>query len=420
MFVESLAGNMKVALFLAGKSIARGNKWALGLTIAVMSLSFVNLIFTSSILSGVTTTMDEQLVDTTLANIIISPAEDRYYMEKASQVEARIRQVEGVAGVAAHLNSSAFIEHEWKEKQRQTDRGSSGTWEVIGIDPIQEASVTVIHSSIIEGSYLSEHDRDEIVVGIEIAGGDGAQSSEFLTLGGVKVGDELRLTYPNGVQREYTVKGIFRAREIMRADHLAFVTRQEMASVLGRDIFFDRATEILVSTLPGADDGLLIEEFKAMGIAGEIRNWREYGGAMRGTIATFEIIASLIGAIGLVVAAIVMFIVIYIAVLNRRRQIGILRAIGIRKSNIIASYLMQALLYASSGIGLGWLVVNFLMQPYFAYHPLDLPMGLVSLNVQLSTIWNSVAGLIAAAVLAGLIPAAAIMKQGIVKTIWGV
>ena len=43
---------------------------------------------------------------------------------------------------------------------------------------------------------------------------------------------------------------------------------------------------------------------------------------MRGVISTFEIVASLIGVIGLVVAAVVMFIVIYIGVINRKKQIG--------------------------------------------------------------------------------------------------
>lgn len=417
--MKAFIGDLKVALFLAFKSITRGNRWVPILLVLVMSFSFVNVIFASSILAGVMTTMDEQLVDTVLANVIISPEENEYYIDNVSGLEDRVRQIPGVAGVSSHLDDSVFIEYRWKEKERATDKGKSGTWRVIGIDPQQEAAVTTIHRHMIEGSYLDVNDRDEIVLGVEIAGGDSAQSASFLTLGGVEVGDKVRLTYSNGIQREYTVKGIFRAREMEQADSTAFVTRTEMASVLGREVFFDRASQILVKAEEGVDEDSLVRQLSSIGLKGEVRSWREYSGAMHSVVFTFRIIASLIGSIGLAVAAIVMFIVIYIAVVNKKREIGILRAIGIQRSAIIASYLTQAVVYAVFGVVFGWLAVRFLLQPYFVRYPLDLPIGLVSLAVQPLTVGSSTLGLIGSAILAGFIPAWFIMKQSIIKTIWG-
>lgn len=416
--IKSVMGNLAISFFLAFKSIVRGNRWVSILLVLVMSFSFVNLIFTSSTISGVMHTMDEQIINTMFSNVVISPGENKYYIDHVSQMEQKIEQVPGVAGVAAHLNNSAFIEHKWKEKDSPTDKGKGGTWEVIGIDPGQEANVTTIHSQIVEGSYLDDGDRDEIVLGTEIAGGDSAQTEPFLTLGGVRIGDKVRLTYHNGVQREYTVKGIFRSRDL-QADLLAFVTQKELASVMGRNVFYNRASQILVKAEPGVDENRLIEEFKALGIEGEIRSWQEYGGAIRGTISTFEIIGSLINAVGLIVAAIVMFIVIYINVISKRRQIGIMRAIGIARGTIIGSYLIQALFYAAFGVFLGWLAVRFLLLPYSVTNPLDLPIGLVSLTAQPLTMGTSTIGLILAAMLAGVVPAWAIMKQSIIKSIWG-
>ena len=72
-FVKSILGNVAIALFLAFKSITKGNRWVPVLLVLVMSFSFVNLIFTSSILNGVMNTMDKQLIDTTLSNVVISP-----------------------------------------------------------------------------------------------------------------------------------------------------------------------------------------------------------------------------------------------------------------------------------------------------------------------------------------------------------
>jgi len=412
-------GNLKLALFLAFKSIIKGNRWALVLIILVMSLSFANLLLTPSILSGVTNTLNRQQMDTLYGNIVVDPPPTEHYLSDVSLIEKQIEQIPGVTGVSAHLNSSAFIEYRWKEKDSPSDKGKSGTWSVIGIDPAREAKVTTIHEHIFQGSYLDSNDQDAIVLGVEIAGGDRAQTAEFLTLQGVQVGDEVRLTYPNGVQREYRVKGIFQAKEMTQADRLAFVTIQEMASVLGRQVYNDPASQILVRTGQGVTENQIIQEISSLGIDAEVRSWSEYGGAMGGIASSFDVIASLISTIGLVVAGIVMFIVIYINVINKRRQIGILRAIGIKRDVIIGSYLTQAIFYAILGIVFGGLIFGYGIQPYFELHPLDLPVGQVSLAVRTLTISSAVLGILIAAVLAGLIPVISITRQRIIQAIWG-
>ena len=412
-------GNLKLALFLAFKSIIKGNRWALVLIILVMSLSFTNLLLTPSILSGVTNTLNQQQIDTLYGNIVIDPPPTEHYLSRVSLIEKKIEQIPGITGVSTHLNSSAFIEYQWKEKDSPSDDGESGTWPVIGIDPAREVNVTTIHKHIIQGNYLDSNDRDEIVLGVEIAGGDRAQTAEFLTLQGVQVGDEVRLTYPNGVQREYRVKGIFQAKEMTQADRLAFVTIQEMASVLGRQVYNDRASQILARTEQGVTENQIIQEISSLGIDAEVRSWSDYGGAVGGIVSSFDVIASLIGTIGLVVAGIVMFIIIYINVINKRRQIGILRAIGIKRDVIIGSYLTQAIFYAILGIIFGGLIFGYGIQPYFEFHPLDLPLGQVSLAVRALTISTAVLGLLVAAVLAGLIPVISITRQRIIQAIWG-
>jgi putative ABC transport system permease protein len=417
--IDRTWGNLKTAMFLAFKSIFRGNRWSLVLIILVMSFSFVNLVFVSSIISGVMKTMDNQIIDAVFSHVIISPEEDEYYIDQVSDIEQKIEQLSDVAGIAPHLSTTAFIEYKWKEKVAQSDKGESGTWEIVGIEPQKEMQVTTIHECMIEGTYLDENDRDEIILGVEIAGGEDSANPEFLTLGNVQVGDKVRLTFPNGVQREYTVKGIFFAQEMMRADQLAFITNKEMVSALGRTTHSDKASQILVRAEEGVNETALINELKSLGINGEIRSWQEYGAAMRGGVSTFDIIGGLIGGVGLIVAAAVMFIVIYINALNKKRQIGILRAIGIPQNSTIISYLFQALFYVFVGIIVGWIIVQFGLQPYFLFRPLDTPFGAVSLYIELSTIIGSVTGLIIAAILSGLIPVLIIMRESIIKTIWG-
>ncbi len=412
-------GNFKLALFLAFKSIIKGNRWALVLLILVMAFSFVNLIFVSALISGIMTTMDNQMISYVYSNVVIGPREDKYYIEKSSRLEEKLRQIPGVASVTSRLDYSAFIEYQWKQKVSQKDKGKSGTWEVVGVDPEQEMQVTTLHNQLINGKYLDEYDRDQIILGMEIAGGLKARTADFLTLGGASVGDKVRLTYPNGVQREYTVKGIVYAREMQRADRMAIVTREELLSVLGRDIYLDRASQILVRAQDGADEAALIADIKATGIREQVNSWRDYGGGQSSVVSTFDVIGSLIGSVGLIVSATVMFIVIYINVLNKKRQIGILRAIGIPEIAIIGSYIFQAFFFAVAGTIVGWALVNFVLQPYFQFYPLDLPIGLVSLHVRTMALVGSALGLGTAGVLAGLIPSWTIMRQSIISVIWG-
>ncbi|MFW6055973.1 MAG: ABC transporter permease, partial [Chloroflexota bacterium] len=377
-------GDLKLAIFLAYKSVFKGNRWALALVVLVMALSFANLLLTPSIMLGVTDTLNRQQVETLYGNIVVDPPAEQYYLNRADKMVDSIEQVPGVAGAAARLDNSAFIEYEWLDKATSSDKGKGGTWPVIGVDPGHESNVTTIPQRITQGSYLDASDRDSIVIGIGIAGGNGSETAEFQTLQGVRVGDAVRVTYPNGVQREYTVKGIFHARE-SRVDRTAFVTRVEMASVMGRAVYSDRASQILVSIYQSDNESMIIEDMSALGLDAQVRSWTEHGEAAGGIISSFEIVAGLIGGIGLVVAGVVMFIVIYINVIHSRRHIGILRAIGIKKSIIVGSYLTQALFYASAGIVLGGLAFGFGLQVYFERNPLDLSIGHVSLALQAST-----------------------------------
>ncbi len=411
-------GDLKLAVFLAWKSIFKGSRWALVLIVMVMSLSFANLLLTPSILLGVNDTINRQQVETAYGDIVVDPPPEDYYLKGAGEIVQSIAQVPGVAGVAPRLTGSGLIEYEWREKDSVLDRGKSGNWSVTGVDPALEPGVTTVSRNIIAGSYLEPGDRDSVVLGVEIAGGDKAATAEFQTLDGVTVGGKVRITYAGGIQREYTVKGIFYARE-SRTDRTAFVTLDEMASILGRTAYSDRASQILVTVDDSASADDVIAAVQSLGIDGEVRSWQEYSGPMGGVLSSFAVIAGLISGIGLVVAGIVMFIVIYINVIHSRRHIGILRAIGIKRDVIIGSYLAQALFYAAAGIVLGGLAFKFGVQTYFDYHPLDLSIGLVKLALQPATVTSAVAGLLAAGVLAGLVPVLNITRQGIIHAIWG-
>lgn len=404
--------SQKISFFLAYKSITKGNKGTLALTVLIMILAFVNLVFISSIFLGIITTMNEGAIENQFGNIIIEPETDENYIKQVKHIQSLIDSTPGVVGSAAHYIMGAIESYD-ENKDGKDIKSTSRP--ICSINPENEKRVTKIHQSMVAGEYLEKYDRNKIILGREVSGGYGA-TFEKESLGGVEVGDELNVLFSNGVQREYKIKGIFSTKNI-GSDERIFITEKEMESVLS---LHNRATEIIVRIEQTGQEDKYIKEFRKIGIIKEdIRQWTEYMGFSASVVDSFDMISLILGMIGAVVAGITIFIIIYVSVVNRRRQIGILKAIGMRKEIIIKSYILQALFYAILGIGLGLVLIYILLVPYFIENPLNFPMGWVSLAVARNNLIISSISLIAAAVIGGFIPSWRGTRQSIIDAIWG-
>ncbi len=95
--IRVFLGNLKLAFFLAFKSLWKGNRWAALLIISVMSLSFAQLILTPSIISGVTHALNAQQINTLYGNVLIDPRTGDYFLENTAQLQAMLEQQPGVA-----------------------------------------------------------------------------------------------------------------------------------------------------------------------------------------------------------------------------------------------------------------------------------------------------------------------------------
>ena len=119
------------------------------------------------------------------------------------------------------------------------------------------------------------------------------------------------------------------------------------------------------------------------------------------------------------IAGITVFIVTYIDVVNRKRQIGVQRAIGITPGSIILSYLMRAVFYALTAIVLAILLFVFLVVPFEAGYPFHFPFGAVYLVIgtarHITHDWHSVECIIGDIVF----PVHGIMRMKIMDAIWG-
>jgi putative ABC transport system permease protein len=395
--------NLKVSFFLASKSIQKGNTGTAILTVMIMSLIFVNLVFLPSMISGIGESMKQQSIDCAYGNLVIEPKEDNLYINNADSLQKKLNRLPGVAGTSARYVSGATFAHKSKFV--------SGP--LHSINPVDEETVTIYHTGIIDGEYLSKSDTDEILLGIDITGREGVEDDEA-NLGGVKVGDKIDVTFSNGVIREYRVKGIFAVGA--RMDNYAFITEKEMESVLGLD---DRSSEILVKLDQRGTEEEFKKKFIEIGISEDIKTWEEKTAGMIGSIiSSFALINLISAAVGLIMAVVVIFIIIYINTVNNRKQIGILKAIGINQRIIIHSYVIQALFYCFSGIIAGSILLYFLTS-YMTANPIKFPMGDVKPLVEQQLIITSIISLITVSLIAGSIPSWKTAKESILESIWG-
>jgi len=409
--------DLRAAVFLFYKYITRGSRGTLILTILVAALAFLQINIISGILSGAVSLIYQQAKTNYVSNIVIKPGKDQWgnseqYLTQVTLLKRKINAIPGIVACSSRYSTGAIVTY---------DPGKTGkdlrsvSWPVTSISPEENIGVSNISTYMVAGEYLADSDRDQVIMGREISGGFGA-ALEVQSLKGARVGDKITVYYHNGVVREYTIKGIY-STVFPLSDMSIFITQKEMESVLG---IHDRASQILVKTDEDYSESYYIQKLRQAGIEMEdIKSWEDFIGLVLGIAQSFDIIKRIILLIGLIVAGVTIFIVIFIATISRRRQIGIMKAIGMRERIIIMSYVLLALFYAVAGIGLGIAAIEIFIRPYFIANPLSFPMGKVSLAILPGEFITSVVSMLAVSLLAGFIPSWRVARENIIRAIWG-
>ena len=190
----------------------------------------------------------------------------------------------------------------------------------------------------------------------------------------VPIGSRVLLTVGKN-SKEYTLKGILKSK-VGEVDGKVFMLDSEFRKLTGRTDY--NVNEIAISLVPGSDPLLAKAALVEAGVDknGRVQTAAEAIPQFLDQIkTTFGLLGNAISAIGLVVAAITIFIVIFVNAINRRRYIGILKGIGIEPRAIIISYIIQSLLYAVIGAIVGIILVFSFLKPFFDTHPIDFPFS---------------------------------------------
>jgi putative ABC transport system permease protein len=403
---------LRTAFFIAYKTLVHGNRSTLLLLVFILSLSFLNLMFITGILSGLTKSIEDSVVTTTTGHISLKPQEfptRKNAIPSQDEVRASIETIPGVLATTRHYQIGASIGYD-KEKD---GKYKFITAIVIGIDPEEEVKVLDTLEYMTSGQFIDANDTEGIVLAAGLAGGTDLPLED---LGGAKVGDKVQVTYPNGIIKRYTVRGIYDIK-FGAAALTALISAREAEAVLSTH---NSATQILAKIdEQNYSIDSITERIRNMYPALKVQKYMELFETIKTFLQAFDIISYIVSAISVIVATVTLFVLIYVNAISRKRQIGILKAIGIKESVIVWSYIFQSLFYAVCGVILGSVLVFAVLDPFIDAYPIQLPFGAAYLSF---ATWKIVAGttsLLVAAFFAGLIPAHLVARENIVKAIWG-
>lgn len=400
---------IKTSAFLAYKTVLRGSRSTSTLLVFVLSLSFLNMLFVSGMLFGLQKLMVTSVIDLFSSHITISSQQEprvKAYIPNQDDIRSTIQTIPGVVATSRHYLLAGSLGFD--KLKNGVYRHVSGA--IVGIEPNEEKKVLSLDKFLLAGKWLEKNDHDQIVLSSALAGGYGIFAPS--DLGGVRVGDKVLVTYANGLTRQYTVKGIYNdAIGLFET----FITVDEAESVLS---VYNQASQILVKVdVDRVPLDTVVGKIQAIAPTLRVQPYTVLLGSFAAFLHALDLIAAIVSAISVLVATITMFALVYVNAVNKRRQIGIMKAIGLRKEIIILSYVFQSLFYSVFGVAIGYLFVFFVLTPLLQAYPIDVVFGKLSIANNDATTMTAIVSLVAASFFAGLIPSWTIAKGNILKAL---
>jgi ABC-type lipoprotein release transport system permease subunit len=232
-----------------------------------------------------------------------------------------------------------------------------------GIDPMREGEADLFRDSLAEGDFLPSSDGAHIYIGQKLA--------DRLKL---KVGRKTVLTFQDSAGEITStllrVSGIFRSGSSSIDGAICLIPIATLQGALG----MGRGVTSLAIYLenPFAQEAVYRELVKSLpaGSAG-LYHWQTLQPDLRDYVVLDDVFGYLIYAIILFILAIGVLNTVLMSVMERKREIGILTAIGMGGGSVLRMVLLETALITLIGIA-GGLVLGLAVNWYFSVYGLDL------------------------------------------------
>ncbi len=412
---------LRVGWFLALRQIKGSNKATTVLIVFIMMLTFLNLVVVSGILIGLIEGGNQANKEQYSGDVLITTLSGEEDISHSHELESTIRSMPEISDLSVRYLAPVQIEANYRTRRDFDVLADTAGTQISGITLKDEVALSELSKFVVEGEFLDESESGYILLGANLLYRYSAGFGDFFaTLEGVYPGDEVKVTVGNNT-KTFIVKGIMDTK-VDQVSLRAFVTKADFWRLVDRPLgnaneFAMRIEPTSIVTADQVKQNLVKAGFAKDGkIQTAIEAIPDFLNQIK---VAFGLLGNVIGLVGIVVASITIFIVIFINAVTRRKYIGIMKGIGISERAIEVSYILQSIFYASLGGGLGIFVVYIVLVPFFNAYPLDFPFSDGILVAPIDGTMFRFALLLIVTLIAGYIPARRIVKQNTLDSILG-
>ncbi|MAF66773.1 MAG: hypothetical protein CMJ84_14085 [Planctomycetes bacterium] len=354
--------------------VARRTNWigVVGITVGVGALILI-LSIMAGFLAESRKTLRGSLSDLIIEPFMIARHGGSTLPESPAPLLEYVRADPRVAAASAHLTWGGMIVHGNKldDLIRQNPRThEDGFVQLIGVDATDELATTDLGLALRRPSRLGTTLVDDpedpfapppgtapgpyawIVVGEQLAYTHSLRRGSEINVVTVMPDDDGRVRDAN---RKFRVAGTFRSGENEVDKARIYIDRAELADFLGHRPEHiggraDHFSQVLVRLVDYPRDGLQVKADLARDLfeaglvrdpdAGEVKTWEDHRQNLLGAIENEKTLLGIMLSLVLIVAGFTVFAILSMLVTEKRRDIGILTALGATPAGIMGLYLM--------------------------------------------------------------------------------
>ncbi len=334
---------MSYALLLGARNVFRQRLRSL-LALVGIALSVALVIVGTSLMSGVERTIFLEVLGE--AGEIVVARQDyfdklrfnplKYRLRDSAALRDELLAVEGVRAAVRRIDFGFLAEH----GERSMALGASA----VGVE--QFAEFSTLPERLIAGRWLEPGEK-AILIGRQASEELGAGPGDTLTVIG-------RTAYESFMADDFTIVGVFDlgTKLANRRTILPLAPAQDFLEMEGA------VSKILLYTDDYTEAGEVAERIRAGGLLGDgvaVRPWIE-DPFLGGIYPLFRGVGASISGIIIFVAGLGILNMMMVAVLERRREVGVLMALGMPRSGVLASFFSEAVVYGLAGGAAGVLL----------------------------------------------------------------
>lgn len=249
-------------------------------------------------------------------------------LDPGAAVEAALAQPEVIA-VSQRIETGGMVS------------SREGTLSVVitGIEPEQEAPVSLVAENVVQGRWLEGNDEDVLLIGKAMAERLEVTVGDRVTLVG-------RATHKQMRRRTMTIVGIYDLGIPELEKSMVYVSLLEAQTLFD---LRDQATEIAIYLEQVGQEPPVVERLQTALPGYEVDAWDTLDPTTKEMMELEAQIMSMFGLIILLIAGVGILNLMLMAVFERTREIGLLAAMGLKRWETMVLFLMEGVLIGLLG-----------------------------------------------------------------------